>query len=603
MNKIILLSSALMLAMNANAQKTIKNPPFSYSKSDMLAINSVTLTDTATTVNLTVTLSSPGNMFKVNEGTTINANGKEYGIRSTEGVKPGEKCATDENGKKNFTINFQPIPKSAKSFDFIEPDGWNVLGVRLDGKRSSIPLPKKLKSIKTTENYTLPQPKDAYGKANVKVHIIAENGMLDKINPALSYLDELNDDFRRVDMTRTGTAENEAIYEATPEIYSIQNCNIFLGTHEYRIYAAPDETSEAYIVADRIATGDKSAYFTGYCKELNDEINTIDFNIFDYNHLAKIDKIDLTGKLPEDFKNDFKNIYISTSNELESLDASNNFKEIVNAEMQIAALLVMANASGMLNKANKGHSYDIPASFYDDITALNIFNNKYTSYAKYRTMLVYMAQRVRNITPEFTKQTNEFFKSPFGAALEANRKIIDEYTPLTPKETAELKATSPALFDIINEKNNNLLARISETKDQANYRINNLPENLTGNDVFNGIIENFKGKPILVDIWATWCVPCMGAMETIKPLKKELAGKVTFVYVTSESSPKDKWNTIIQLIDGEHFYINFPQYRALIEQFKISGIPAYILVDKDGNVIDSFSGFPGVDVIREKLGF
>ncbi|MGN0233333.1 MAG: TlpA family protein disulfide reductase [Bacteroidaceae bacterium] len=128
-----------------------------------------------------------------------------------------------------------------------------------------------------------------------------------------------------------------------------------------------------------------------------------------------------------------------------------------------------------------------------------------------------------------------------------------------------------------------------------------LSDTLSGTNIFKQIVARYKGQPVLVDFWATWCGPCRMAMKTIQPLKEELWGKCAFVYVTGPSSPKDTWTGMIKDIHGDHFYVSEAQWATLMKQFQVQGIPAYIVVDAKGKMQQKHIGFPGEDVLREEL--
>ena len=70
-------------------------------------------------------------------------------------------------------------------------------------------------------------------------------------------------------------------------------------------------------------------------------------------------------------------------------------------------------------------------------------------------------------------------------------------------------------------------------------------------------------------------------------LKEKLAGEeVAFVYITNQSSPEETWNLMIPDIDGEHYRVETDQWNLMSSRFNISGIPHYLLVDKEGQVAD-----------------
>ena len=131
--------------------------------------------------------------------------------------------------------------------------------------------------------------------------------------------------------------------------------------------------------------------------------------------------------------------------------------------------------------------------------------------------------------------------------------------------------------------------------------VKNIDSTLVGEDVFKSIIADYKGQPVLVDFWATWCPPCRAAMKTIIPVKEVLAEKVAFVYITGPSSPEDTWKEMIQEIHGDHYYVTEAQWNTLLDQFESQGIPTYIVVDKEGNVMNKYIGFPGEEIIKTEL--
>jgi thiol-disulfide isomerase/thioredoxin len=132
--------------------------------------------------------------------------------------------------------------------------------------------------------------------------------------------------------------------------------------------------------------------------------------------------------------------------------------------------------------------------------------------------------------------------------------------------------------------------------------VKSIDKAIAGEEVFKAIVADYKGKPVLVDFWATWCPPCRAAMKTIVPVKEAMADKVTFVYVTTTSSPEDTWNEMIKEIHGVHYYVTEDQWNTLLDQFESEGIPTYVIVDKEGNVVNKYVGFPGVEIVSEELG-
>ena len=105
---------------------------------------------------------------------------------------------------------------------------------------------------------------------------------------------------------------------------------------------------------------------------------------------------------------------------------------------------------------------------------------------------------------------------------------------------------------------------------------------------FAELIKPYKGKVVYIDFWAPWCGPCMGEMPASKELQKELAGKeAVFLYI-AVSCTKQSWENTIKekKLEGEHYFANENEGKLLSGKFNISGIPHYVLIDKEGTVKD-----------------
>lgn len=135
--------------------------------------------------------------------------------------------------------------------------------------------------------------------------------------------------------------------------------------------------------------------------------------------------------------------------------------------------------------------------------------------------------------------------------------------------------------------------------------VKTLPTNLMGEALVNAIKKNYAGKVTLIDIWATWCGPCRIAMKELDQIKPTYAAKgVAFVYITGETSPLGTWQEMIPAIHGDHYRLTKAQWQSLGAYFNLSGIPAYLLLNKNGTTaFDNLTegGYPGNETIQNAI--
>ena len=113
----------------------------------------------------------------------------------------------------------------------------------------------------------------------------------------------------------------------------------------------------------------------------------------------------------------------------------------------------------------------------------------------------------------------------------------------------------PYFQPVLRAFNDSTRILVERLQREAKDRMMPVPD-VPGDELFQTIVSQHPGKAVFFDLWATWCGPCMKGIEKMEPLKEELKEKdIVFVYITDESSPLAEWSEQVLKIPGLHYRV------------------------------------------------
>jgi len=97
-------------------------------------------------------------------------------------------------------------------------------------------------------------------------------------------------------------------------------------------------------------------------------------------------------------------------------------------------------------------------------------------------------------------------------------------------------------------------------------------------------LSTFYGKKLLaLHFWATWCAPCLTELPTMSMLKSKIeSDKFTIIPISVDRGNPEKIKSFYNKANIDHLEIFLDQQMIAARSLRINGIPATILIDKDG---------------------
>jgi thiol-disulfide isomerase/thioredoxin len=123
-------------------------------------------------------------------------------------------------------------------------------------------------------------------------------------------------------------------------------------------------------------------------------------------------------------------------------------------------------------------------------------------------------------------------------------------------------------------------------------------------------LKDLKGKYVYVDVWATWCGPCKAEIPHLKQIEKDYHGKnIAFVSISidddrshkgSWEKAKEDWRAMVneKELGGMQLFAPEGWKSKFVTDYRINGIPRFILIDPKGNIVTPDAPRPSSTELR-----
>lgn len=578
MKRILFFLVLLAAGCTAPLPRRVDYPHYGWRNNETQELVCVERTDTATIFTFK-SFFIPGWWIRVSPDTHLEAGGKRYALLHTEGITPGEELTMGEDGTAVYTLFFEPLPARTKTVDYIEGEqvagGFRFYGIDLTGRE---PAERPLPEAVIPE--TLPEPSLEYGDAVLE---IIPSGDVARVPSCVSvqYQSYLCPGYTSVEPEeiRSGVVRYKLKLYGTGDVYLL----VEGASNPQPVPLSPGETIRLYLDGSNRAVTRKrfsleepevpnvrpvGQYAFLYALSMQDTMDflssylSFQFNVSDdarvyadsvrvfYERVSsRLDREDFPPAIQEYLQNNLKAIVMQLI-EQENYTLGSNHKKLFGEDAEAFLRPWQLSEEDLawlrdLDLDNPKTLLSVALSHYEAVPALASAASADTTgivheYTRFAPMLRIVRRR-----GELPEGWDRFSHPVF------TKKLKDE-------QEAWLRAH----------------AEVPES-------VKEVPE-VPDDKLLDTILAEYAGRPVVVDIWATWCTPCLAGIKALEPLKTTDYADVDFVYLSGETSPKATWLEMVPDIRGDHYYLTDKQLKAVLDQLGSNGYPTYFVVSRGG---------------------
>ena len=115
------------------------------------------------------------------------------------------------------------------------------------------------------------------------------------------------------------------------------------------------------------------------------------------------------------------------------------------------------------------------------------------------------------------------------------------------------------------------------------------------------VLSQYKGKIVVLDIWASWCGDCIAGLPKVKELQQTYGKDIAYVFFSLDRTPTSWKKGIARFgIEGAHYFIPSGRKSDFCSAVSVDWIPRYMVLDKEGKIL-LYKAIKATDVRIEAL--
>lgn len=326
---------------------------------------------------------------------------------------------------------------------------------------------------------------------------------------------------------------------------------------------------------------------------------------------GKLNYFGYYGKLSEsDFLNLTDSLYNIQTQLLEnSMGISADFAFIESKSLEFSKMRRFAGFQNTKRYITGDKSFVVSESFPDPFKAVDLNNGRLLISPNY---LFYIKTYLKKIAKDNTIGTNENKDSVLEYIKTVKREVKNavikkeliysvgirqlNYTEQLDRVYKEIKSvlTDESRLKVVSDKYNTL-KKIEKGAVSPNFTYKDINEKSVS-------LQDLKGKLVYIDIWATWCLPCIKEIPHLKTMEEGFRGKDIHFVSICQADKKPNWEKMLLEKELGGIQLFAPdEHDSFFTDFNVQGIPRFILIDQDGKIIDAHAKRPSNPKLKEEI--